>query len=123
MYPLTRLRRTREFDWSRRLVQENNISSSDLILPIFIKDGKNIKEEIKTMPDVYRYSIDNLEKVVARAVKKKIPAIALLPKTKKKKKNKNGTEALNENNLVCKSVKEIKKKFNNEIGIICDVAL
>ena len=123
MYPLTRLRRTREYNWSRRLVQESTVSSSDLILPIFIKDGKNIKEEIKTMPDVYRYSIDNLERVVARAVKNKIPAIALFPETKKEKKNKNGTEALNENNLVCKSVKEIKKKFKNEIGIICDVAL
>ncbi len=123
MYPLTRLRRTREFDWSRRLIQENNISSSDLILPIFVKDGKNIKEEIKTMPDVYRYSVDNLEKIVERTIKNKIPAIALFPETKKEKKDNNGSEALNENNLICQSVKEIKKKFKNEIGIICDVAL
>jgi Delta-aminolevulinic acid dehydratase len=62
MFPNTRLRRTRMHDWSRRLIQENYISSSDLILPIFIKEGKNVIEEIKSMPDVYKYSIDTLKK-------------------------------------------------------------
>ena len=123
MYPLTRLRRTRMHKWSRNVVKENVISSSDLILPIFIKEGINKKEEISSMPDVYKYSIDNLEKIVTQAVKNKIPAIALFPEIENDKKDEIGSEALNENNLVWKAVREIKKKFKNEVGIICDVAL
>jgi len=123
MYPLTRLRRTRMHKWSRNVVKENVISSSDLILPIFIKEGINKKEEISSMPEVYKYSIDNLEKIVTQAVKNKIPAIALFPEIENDKKDEIGSEALNENNLVCKAVREIKKKFKNEVGIICDVAL
>ena len=61
-YPSTRLRRNRKNDWTRRLVQENNLSTNDLIWPIFIREGKNIKEAVKTMPGVYRYSLDNIEK-------------------------------------------------------------
>ena len=61
-YPNTRLRRNRKKEWSRRLVQENTLSSNDLIWPIFICEGKNVKEPIKTMPGVYRHSIDRLEK-------------------------------------------------------------
>ncbi len=123
MYPLTRLRRTRMHKWSRNVVKENVISSSDLILPIFIKEGINKKEEISSMPDVYKYSIDNLEKIVTQAIKNKIPAIALFPEIENDKKDEIGSEALNENNLVCQAVREIKKKFKNEVGIICDVAL
>ena len=123
MYPSTRLRRTRMHRWSRDIIKENIISSSDLILPIFIKEGTNKKEEIPSMPDVYKYSIDNLEKIVAQSVKNKIPAIALFPEIANDKKDEIGSEALNENNLVCQAVREVKKKFKNEIGIICDVAL
>ena len=122
-YPRLRLRRNRKYDWSRRLVQENNLSANDLILPIFLIDGKNKKQPIKTMPDVYRYSIDNLSKIVDKAVKYKIPMIALFPFINQKFKNKFGSEALNENNLVCQAIKYIKKKYKNSIGIMCDVAL
>ena len=122
-YPTLRLRRNRKYDWSRRLVQENNLSANDLILPIFLIDGKNKKQPIKTMPDVYRYSIDNLSHIVDKAVKYKIPMIALFPFINKKLKNKFGSEALNENNLVCQAIKYIKKKYKNSIGIMCDVAL
>ena len=76
-YPSLRLRRNRKNDWSRRLVQENNLSSNDLIWPIFITDGKNVKEPIKSMPGVYRYSLDKLESLVEKAIYKKIPMIAL----------------------------------------------
>ena len=69
-YPKTRLRRNRKTEWSRRLVQESNLSANDLIWPIFIREGKNIKEPIKTMPGVYRYSLDKLEKVIENAIKK-----------------------------------------------------
>ena len=121
-YPAVRLRRNRKEDWCRRLVEENNLSASDLIWPIFITEGKNIKEPIKLMPGVYRYSLDRLEKLVEVAIGKKIPMIALFPNTPISKKNLNGSEALNKNNLVCRALRLIKKNYK-EIGIMCDVAL
>jgi porphobilinogen synthase len=122
-YPSLRLRRNRKYDWTRRLVQENTLSSSDFILPIFLIDGKNKKEKIPSMPDVYRYTIDRISQIIDKAIKNKVPMVALFPKTKQTKKNELGTEALNENNLVCKAILQIKKKYKNEIGIMCDVAL
>jgi porphobilinogen synthase len=122
-FPNLRLRRSRKNDWSRRLIQENSLSSSDFILPLFLIDGKNTKQSIKTMPDVYRYTIDKLGLIVDRAIKNKIPMVALFPYTKKSVKNEIGTEALNEDNLVCKAIRYIKKRYKNEIGIMCDVAL
>jgi porphobilinogen synthase len=122
-YPNLRLRRSRKNDWSRRLIQENSLSASDFILPIFLIDGKNTKQSIKTMPDVYRYTIDKLGIIVDKAIKSKIPMVALFPYTKNSLKNNIGTEALNEDNLVCKAIQYIKKRYNNEIGIMCDVAL
>ena len=89
-YPQTRLRRNRKRDWSRRLIQENNLSTNDLIWPIFIREGKNIIEPIKSMPGVNRYSIDNVEKLIERAIKKKIPMVALFPNTPTKNKNNKG---------------------------------
>ena len=86
-------------------------------------EGKNKKEAIKTMPGVYRYTIDRLSEIVSKAIKNKIPMIALFPYTEKKNKNFYGDEALNENNLVCKAIRFVKKRFNNDIGIMCDVAL
>jgi len=122
-YPNLRLRRSRKNDWSRRLIQENSLSANDFILPIFLIDGKNTKQTIKTMPDVFRYTIDKLGIIVDKAVKNKIPMVALFPYTKNSKKNDIGTEALNEDNLVCKAIQYIKKRYKNEIGIMCDVAL
>ena len=122
-YPNTRLRRNRKTDWSRRLVSENTLSANDLIWPVFLTDGKNQKNQISTMPGVYRYSVDKLEKIVERALKLKLPLLALFPHTKIKNKDNKGSEALNENNLVCKAVRHIKKKFKSDIGIMCDVAL
>ena len=122
-YPSLRLRRSRKNDWSRRLIEENNLTSSDFILPIFLINGKNKKQSIKSMPDVYRYSLDRIFPVIDKAIKSRIPMIALFPHTEKKKKNALGTEALNEDNLVCKAIHLIKKKYKNQIGIMCDVAL
>ena len=122
-YPNLRLRRTRKYTWSRRLIQENNLSSNDFIYPIFLIEGKNKKQSIKSMPDVYRYTIDKLGDLVSNAIKNKIPMIALFPYTPNKKKDYYGNEALNENNLVCKATRYIKKRFKNDIGIMCDVAL
>tara|TARA_Y100000389_G_scaffold193695_1_gene222746 strand:+ start:439 stop:1428 length:990 start_codon:yes stop_codon:yes gene_type:complete len=122
-YPNLRLRRNRKNKWSRRLIQENTLSASDFILPIFLIDGKNTKQSITTMPDVYRYTIDKLGMIIDKAIKNEIPMVALFPYTKKKFKNNIGSEALNENNLVCKAIQYIKKRYKNEIGIMCDVAL
>jgi len=121
-YPNIRLRRNRKSDWSRRLVSENNLSVNDLIWPIFIREGKNVKEPVMSMPGVYRYTIDKLEDLVERAISKKIPMIALFPQTPGFKKNARGSEALNKNNLVCKALRLIKKNYKN-IGLMCDVAL
>ena len=85
-YPSLRLRRSRKNNWSRRLVEENNLTPNDFILPIFLIDGKNKKLPIKTMPDVFRYSLDKLSYVVDSAIKKGLPMIALFPNTDKKRK-------------------------------------
>ena len=122
-YPNLRLRRNRKTDWARRLVEESSLSSNDLILPIFLIDGKNKVQVIKTMPEVYRYSIDKLGKVIDRAISLKIPMVALFPYSHSKVKDKHGSEALNENNIVCRAIRYIKKKYKNQIGIMCDVAL
>ena len=121
-FPNVRLRRNRKAEWSRRLVSENSLSTNDLIWPIFIREGKNIKEPVKLMPGVYRYSLDKVEKLIEKAISRKIPMVALFPHTSELKKNVRGSEALNKNNLVCKALRLIKKNYN-EIGIMCDVAL
>ena len=122
-FPNLRLRRSRKYAWSRRLVEENSLSSNDFILPIFLIEGKNKKQAIKTMPGIYRHTIDHLGKIVNEAIKNKIPMIALFPYTPLVKKNDLGGEALNEDNLVCRAIRYIKKRFKNDIGIMCDVAL
>ncbi len=121
-YPNVRLRRNRKTEWSRRLVSESSLSTNDLIWPIFIREGKNIKESVKTMPGIYRYTLDKIEGLVENAINKKIPMIALFPNTPISKKNSKGSEALNKNNLVCKALRLIKKNYK-EIGLMCDVAL
>ena len=122
-YPSLRLRRNRKESWSRRLIQENTLSSNDFILPIFLIEGSNKRQEISSMPGVYRYTINRLSQIVDRAIKKKIPMVALFPKTQNVHKDELGTESLNEKNLVCRAIKEIKKRYKNQIGIMCDVAL
>ena len=122
-FPNLRLRRSRKYDWSRRLIEENNLSPNDFILPIFLIAGKNRKQTIKSMPGVFRYTLDKLAPFVEKAIQNKIPMVALFPYTEKRKKNVLGTEALNEENLVCKAIQLIKRKYKNEIGIMCDVAL
>ncbi len=121
-FPSTRLRRVRNSDWVRRLVSENNLSNNDLILPIFLREGKNKVEKIKSMPGINRFSIDRLPNILDKAENFKIPMIALFPYTPESKKDKNGLESLNDNNLVCRAIRSIKKKYKN-FGIMTDVAL
>ena len=121
-YPKTRLRRLRKSKWLRNLVSENNISNNDLVLPIFIREGKNKIEQIKSMPGVNRYSVDKLDTILNEVRKFKIPMVALFPYTPNNKKDDKGSEALNPNNLICRGLKVIKTKFP-DIGVMCDVAL
>ena len=122
-YPNLRMRRNRKADWVRRLVSEHNLSANDLILPLFVKEGNKKKERIPSMPNVFRYSMDELARVVEKACKLQIPLIALFPYTDINKKNASGKEALNKNNLICKTLRYLKKEFKKDIGIMCDVAL
>ena len=85
-FPALRLRRSRKNDWSRRLIQENNLTANDFILPIFLIEGKNKRQTIKSMPEVYRYTLDKVNYVIDKALNKKIPMIALFPYTEKKEK-------------------------------------
>ena len=121
-FPSTRMRRNRMKDFSRRLISENVLNVNDLIWPLFVTEGSSIKEEITSMPGIYRNSIDELLKEAEEAMILEIPAIAIFPQIDAALKNAKGSEAINENNLVCRSIKAIKKEFP-ELGIITDVAL
>ncbi len=121
-YPSSRLRRTRQSKWIRNLVNESSLSINDLIWPIFICEGTNTKDEVESMPGVYRYSIDRLNEVIDQALMNKINLIALFPYTPKEKKDEMGSEALRPDNLVCRALKKIKEQ-KIELGIMCDVAL
>ena len=121
-FPSTRLRRLRMKDFSRRMISENNLSVNDLIWPIFVCEGNNIADEIKSMPGVFRYSIDSILKELETIVNLKIPAIALFPQIDNSLKDEKGSKAIDENNLICRAIKSIKKNFP-DLGIICDVAL
>ena len=121
-YPLSRLRRNRQSKWIRNLVSENKLTTDDLIWPIFLCEGDNIKSEIQSMPGVYRYSIDCLSEVIDIASDNKINLIALFPNTPDELKNENGSESLNEKNLVCRALDKIKNQ-DLSFGVMCDVAL
>ena len=119
-FPSTRMRRNRQFDWSRRLVRENHLSVDDLIWPIFVTENK--KTEIKTMPRVYRIPLTEIAYIVEEAQSYGIPAIALFPETNPNIKDDKGSEALNSSNIICEATRIIKKQCKS-IGIITDVAL
>ena len=121
-FPRTRLRRNRQTSWCRNLISETQLSTNDLILPLFITEGKKIVENISSLPSIKRYSIDTVVKKIEEVKNLNIPAVALFPYVKKKLKTFDGKEALNKNNLICRTIREVKKNFP-EIGLICDVAL
>ena len=121
-YPRVRMRRNRMKEFSRKLVRETNLSVDDLIYPIFVTYGNNKKEPIESMPNIYRFSLDLLDKEIERVTSLGIPAIALFPKIKNDLKSPCGKESYNDKNLICESIR-IAKKINPELGVICDVAL
>jgi len=121
-YPNTRMRRNRTDSWTRRLVAENKLSVDDLIWPIFIIEGNNTTTEVASMPGVVRVTLDRVARHVEEAVKLGIPAIALFPATPAEKKNAEGTEAINADNLICSAARILKAEFP-DVGLIGDVAL
>ncbi len=121
-YPRVRLRRNRIDAWTRRLVAEHKLTADDLIWPVFVREGKAMREPVASMPGVDRLSVDLLVEAVAQAKGLGIPAIAIFPQTEAKLKSEDGDEATNPDNLMCRAVRAAKQA-QPEIGVICDVAL
>ncbi len=117
-----RPRRLRRTDWSRRLVQENTLTSNDFIYPVFLLEGSGRMEEVKSMPGVSRVSLDLLVPIAEDCVKLGIPVMALFPVISNELKSADGKEAFNSNGLIPQAVKELKKKFPT-LGIMTDIAL
>ncbi|MEF2070932.1 porphobilinogen synthase [Consotaella aegiceratis] len=117
-----RMRRLRQADWTRRLVRETTLAASDLIWPIFLRDGDDIAEPVASMPGVFRYTVDRAVVAAREAADLAIPVIALFPNTDARLRDETGSEALNPDNLVCRATRAIKDAVP-EIGILCDVAL
>jgi porphobilinogen synthase len=121
-FPAHRPRRMRRDDWSRRLMQENQVSASDLIYPVFLLEGKNQSQAVSSMPGVNRVSLDLLLNVAEECVSLGIPVMALFPVIDAALKTSDGKEAFNPNGLIPAAVRELKKRFPN-LGIMTDVAL
>ena len=121
-FPTTRLRRNRRHDWSRRLVRENTLTPDDLIWPVFVCEGRDRAEPIGTMPGVDRLSVDRVARAAGEAMSLGIPAIALFPQIPHEKKDEDGTEATDPDNLVCRAIRAVKDA-HPEIGVVCDAAL
>jgi porphobilinogen synthase len=117
-----RPRRNRKSDWARRLVRESQLSTDDLIWPVFLTDGAGRRDAVASMPGVERLSVDQAVHEAERAMKLDIPCIALFPYTDPGLRDDQGSEAVNADNLVCQSVRAIKKEFP-DLGVLCDVAL
>jgi porphobilinogen synthase len=117
-----RPRRNRRAEWARRMVREHVLTTDDLIWPLFVVDGTNVRAPVASMPDVERLSIDQAVRAAERAAKLTIPCIAIFPYTEPDKRDEAGSEALNAENLVCEAIRAIKKDVP-DIGVLCDVAL
>ncbi|MBL4821636.1 MAG: porphobilinogen synthase [Gammaproteobacteria bacterium] len=116
------MRRMRRDEFSRRLMRETRLTTDDLIFPVFIVEGENQRQPIESMPDMFRFSIDELLKEAAELVELKIPAIALFPSPEVACKTEDGREAYNPDGLVQTAVRALKSSFP-DLGVITDVAL
>lgn len=121
-FPATRLRRLRVASWRRRLVRETILTADDLVQPLFVVEGKAVRQAVPTLPGVTRLSIDEAIKDAQAAYDLGIPALALFPVVDASLKDDQGREAVNPKNLLCRAVAAIKKAVP-DIGLICDVAL
>ena len=121
-FPIRRLRRFREKEFIRKILQENTLNVDDLIYPIFVSEGITEKQPIKSMPGIYRHSLETILYEIEKCSALKIPAVAIFPVINQTKKDNEGSEAFNENGLIPQVIKKIKNSFP-EIGVISDVAL
>ncbi|NHC61624.1 porphobilinogen synthase [Paenalcaligenes suwonensis] len=121
-YPVSRPRRNRRDDFTRRLVRENALSVNDLIYPVFVREGNNIREAVESMPGVYRYSPDTILSVAEECVKLGIPVLSLFPVIEADLKTPDGSEATNPDGLIPRVVRSLKENFP-DLGILTDVAL
>ncbi len=121
-FPLSRLRRNRRDDFTRRLVRETRLSVDDLIYPVFVLEGRNQREAVASMPGVERLSIDLLLEEASELVELGIPAVALFPVTPLERKSLDAAEAYNPDGLAQRATRELKARFP-ELGVITDVAL
>ena len=121
-FPSTRLRRNRRDGFTRRLVAENSLSVDDLIWPVFFTEGTDNETEVSSMPGVKRVTLDRLLTHVAPAVRLGIPALALFPVTPVERRDAEGTEASNPDNLMCRAARLLKQEYP-ELGLVGDVAL
>lgn len=122
MYPFQRNRRLRTNESIRSLVRENHVSADDLMMPLFIMEGENTQEEISSMPDYFRFSLDLLMDEIEKATKLGIKAVNIYCKVDADKKDNEGTEALNPNGLMQRSIRKIKENFP-DVLVFTDVAL
>jgi porphobilinogen synthase len=116
------MRRTRQADWSRRMVRQTHLTPGDLIWPMFVVSGTGVSEPVASMPGVSRLSVDMIGEAATEAERLAIPCVAIFPYTDPADRTPDGREALNPGNLVCRAVTEIKSRTSN-IGVLCDVAL
>jgi porphobilinogen synthase len=121
-FPYTRMRRMRKNDFSRRLMREHRLTADDLIYPMFIIEGSNVREAIPSMPNIERVSVDLLLKEAKELVELGIPTIALFPVIAGDKKSLLAEESYNPNGLVQRAVRALKDAFP-ELGVLTDVAL
>ena len=121
-YPSTRLRRLRKNLNLIELVSETNLTSKDLIQPIFIKENFEGKEEIESMPGIFRFGLNHVLSEIEEVINAGINAIAVFPVIESSKKDEKGLEALNKSNFIVQSINKIKKEFP-ELILIADVAL
>ncbi|AEE68770.1 delta-aminolevulinic acid dehydratase [Bordetella pertussis] len=121
-FPVSRPRRLRRDDFTRRLVRENTLTANDLIYPVFVTEGKGIQQAVPSLPGVVRYSLDTLLPVAEQCVKLGIPVLSLFPAIEPALKTPDGIEAANPEGLIPRVVGELKKRFP-ELGVLTDVAL
>ena len=121
-FPGVRMRRMRRDEFSRRLMRETVLSADDLILPVFVIDGKGRTQKVDSMPGVERLTIDRLLPLAEQCVKLRIPALALFPAVDAKLKTPDGREAFNAEGLIPRAVAAVKRRFP-ALGVMTDVAL
>lgn len=121
-YPIHRPRRLRSHGWLRDMVREHHVRVTDLVWPVFVRDGSGLREQVASMPGVHRHCLDVLGVEVRQAQALGIPAVALFPMIDPKYKTEDGAHATDPDNLVCRAIAEVKKAAPG-LGVICDVAL